>query len=88
MKKLFFATLYILIFYSVAVQGQSNITQNRAWEIVKNDILKGNLQDINVFVSKSAISANSSIKTISKGMYFVHLQKDGKLTQKKLLWVK
>lgn len=33
MKKLFFVTLYILIFYNVAVQGQSNITQNRAWEI-------------------------------------------------------
>ena len=64
MKKLFFATLYILIFYNVAVQGQSDITQNRAWEIVKNDILKGNLQDINVFVSKSVISANSPIKTI------------------------
>ncbi len=63
---IFFIILSCVLSVEINAQNQSNITQDSALEIVKKDILHNDLRNINVFVSRSIIRANSRIQTIHR----------------------
>lgn len=61
---------YLLFLYMVfslnAYPSSINISRNKAWEIVKTQILLGDTSKVNVYISKNIYEANTTIKAYIK----------------------
>ena len=62
MKKIFFISFCLLV-TQLPTWGQ--LTQENAWNIVKNQVLSNDTSEVNVFISRSVIPPNSTITTIN-----------------------
>jgi hypothetical protein len=62
MKKLLLLSFSLFCFLGY-VNATSKISQEQAWEILKKSVFSNNPENVNVFICKSAMFANSHIKT-------------------------
>ena len=64
-KEIFIICVFPFAFVKLSTaQNQGSIDKQKAWEIVKEYVLKNELKDINVYISKNVFATNQELEKI------------------------